>query len=349
MSKTIKNVYDKSLTYHKLFNAYKNACIGKGNKKNVLMYSKDVERNIIKIKSELENSNYKIGSYNTFVIYEPKIRIIKALPFKDRIVQQWYIKEFIKPYILPRFIYDSYACIDGKGTHKAVDRLQYFMNKMKINNNYYVLKCDIRKFFNNIDKDILFHIMKKYISDSKLLLLTSILIFDDNSNKGLAIGNYTSQYFANIYLNELDYFVKYDLKIKYYIRYMDDFVILLDNKEECKFIKNKIEIFLKEKLNLELNNRSIYFPSRLGIDFCGYRIFNDYRLVRKRCIRKINTCIKKWNKLAINKKLDIKKMDLSINSIYGHIKHGNCFRLKKKINYERNEILKKILVNFDIF
>ena len=120
MSKMIKNVYDKSLTYHKLFNAYKNACIGKGNKKNFLIYSKDIERNIIDIKNELENNKYKMGKFNTFVIYEPKIRIIKALPFKDRVVQQWYIHEFIKPYILTRFIYDSYACIAGRGTHKAV-------------------------------------------------------------------------------------------------------------------------------------------------------------------------------------------------------------------------------------
>lgn len=322
----------------------------KGKMKKNLVYYFNLERNIINIYNELYNLSYKCGEYNTFTIYEPKERVIKSLPFKDRVVQQWYIHEFIKPYILPRFIYDSYACIDGKGTHKAVDRLQYFMNKMKNNNeNYYVLKCDIRKFFNHIDKDILFHIVKKYISDKKLLNLTKIIIFDDNKDKSLPIGNYTSQYFANIYLNELDYYVKYDLKIKYYIRYMDDFILLLDTKDECKDIKNKIEIFLKEKLNLELNNRSIYFPSRLGIDFCGYRIFNDYRLVRKRCIKKINTCIIKWNKLADLGLLDIRKMDLSINSIYGHIKHSNCFGLIKMINYERNKILKKILVNFDIF
>lgn len=342
MSKMIKNVYDKSLTYHKLFNAYKNACIGKGNKKNFLIYSKDIERNIIDIKNELENNKYKMGKFNTFVIYEPKIRIIKALPFKDRVVQQWYIHEFIKPYILTRFIYDSYAYIDGRGTHKAVNRLQCFMNKIyRENNNYYVLKCDIKKFFNNIDKNILFQVMKKYISDKKLLNLTKIIIFDDDKDKSLVIGNYTSQYFANIYLNELDYYAKYDLKIKYYIRYMDDFILLLNTKEECKIIKNKIQIFLNDKLKLELNNRSIYFPNRLGIDFCGYRIFNEYRLVRKRCISKINTCIIKWNKLVDIGMLDIRKMDLSINSFYSHLKHCNCYYLKCKINKDRNDILVK--------
>ena len=118
------------------------------------------------------------------------------------------------------------------------------------------------------------------------------------------------------------------------------FILLLDTKEECKFIKNKIEIFLKEKLKLELNNRSIYFPNRLGIDFCGYRVFNDYRLVRKRCIKKINACIIKWNKLADLGLLDIRKMDLSINSIYGHIKHGNCYYLKNRIMEEIENILK---------
>ena len=116
--------------------------------------------------------------------------------------------------------------------------------------------------------------------------------------------------------------------------------MLLDNKEECKDIKNKIEIFLNDKLKLELNIRSVYFPNRLGIDFCGYRIFNDYRLVRKRCIRKINTCIKNWHKLAIIGKLDIKGMNLSINSVYSHIKHSNCYYLKNKIIKEKNEILR---------
>lgn len=344
MSKTIKNVYDKSLTYHKLFNAYKNACIGKGNKKNVLLYSKDVERNIIKIKNELESNNYKIGKYNTFIIYEPKVRIIKALPFKDRVVQQWYIYEFIKPYIVDRFIYDSYACIEGKGTHKVVDRLQYFMNKMNIkNNNYYVLKCDIKKFFNNIDKNILFHILKKYISDKDVIWLTSLFVYDGES-KGLAIGNYTSQYFANIYLNELDYFIKYNLKIRYYIRYLDDFILLFNTKEECKIIKNKIEFFLKDELKLELNNRSIYFPNRLGIDFCGYRIFNNYRLIRKRIKRKINTCINKWMKLVILGCLDIKKMEQSINSYYGYLKHCNSYRYRNIINDKINYI--RFLVEF---
>ena len=180
------------MTYHKLFNAYKNACIGKGNKKNVLLYSKDVERNIIKIKKELESNNYKIGKYNTFIIYEPKVRIIKALPFKDRVVQQWYIREFIKPFIIPRFIYGSYACIDKKGTHKAVKRVQCFMRKMKRDNGYYyILKCDIKKFFDNIDRNILFHIMKKYISDKEVIWLTSLFVYD-GEGKGLAIGNYTS-------------------------------------------------------------------------------------------------------------------------------------------------------------
>ena len=218
------------------------------------------------------------------------------------------------------------------------------MRIMKRDNGYYyILKCDIKQFFDNIDKDILFHIMKKYISDKEVFWLTSLFVYDGES-KGLAIGNYTSQYFANIYLNELDYYVKYDLKIKYYIRYMDDFVILLDNKEECKFIKNKIEIFLKDELNLELNNRSIYFPNRLGIDFCGYRIFNNYRLIRKRIKRKINTCINKWMKLVILGCLDIKKMEQSINSYYGYLNHCNSYRYRNIINDKINYI--RFLVGF---
>ena len=329
MSKTLNNQFDKCLTYKKLYQAYKRASLGKGNKKKVLVYSKDLERNLIELKKELENNTYKVSEYNSFVIYEPKVRIIKALPFKDRVVQQWYIKEFIISNILPKFIYDSYACLDNKGTHKAVNRVQYFMREMKREyGKYYILKCDIKKFFNNIDRDILYKIINKHIIDKKVLNLTKILIFDDDKKKSLPIGNYCSQYFSNIYLNEFDYFIKYKLKIKYYVRLADDFVILLENKEECKKILNEIIIFLDKELKLELNNRTKYFSNTLGVDFCGYRIFETHKIIRKRIKKNIRKKISKWNELAENKKLDVKKMDISLNSYFGHIQHSNSYKMK---------------------
>lgn len=332
MPKTIKKCFDEKLTYINLYNAYYRICKNKRNKKNILKYDVDLETNINNLLYELKNGLYKPGKYNVFTIYEPKERLIKSLPLKDRIVHQWYIEEFIKPYIVPRFIYDSYSCISNKGSHKGVDRLQKYMRKYHLKNeDYYVLKCDISKYFFNIDKNILFNIMKKYITDKKLLNLTKIIIFDDGENVSIPIGNYTSQYFANIYLNELDKFVKEELKIKYYIRYMDDFVCLLDNKQECKEVMKKIEEFLKVKLHLTLNKKSKYFHNKFGIDFLGYRIFNDYRLLRKNSIKKMNRKIRKWNSEYELEILNKKKVELSFNSWLAHIKHCDSFRLRRKM------------------
>ena len=288
MSKTIKKCFDNKLTYINLYNAYYRICKNKRNKSYILKYEIDLETNLTNLLNDLKNNNYKPGKYHEFIIFEPKKRLIKALPFRDRIVHQWYIEEFIKPYIIPRFINDSYSCIENKGSHKGIKKLQKYMRSYyQKNKDYYVLKCDISNFFYNVDKNILFNILKKYISDKKLLNLTKIIIFDDQEEIGIPIGNYTSQYFANIYLNELDYYIKEELKVKYYIRYMDDFVLLLDNKEECKRIKKLIENFLNDKLHLQLNKKSKYFHNSFGIDFLGYRAFNDYLLLRKNSKRKI--------------------------------------------------------------
>lgn len=329
MPKTIRNLYDKKLTFENLLKANDRAKKNKTNKYEVLYFNYNLEKNITNIFKQLHNTTYKIGKYYTFIIYEPKERIIKSLPYKDRLVQQWYIEEFIKPYIVPRLINDTYSCIKDRGTHKAVYKLQYYMRLMnKTNPNYYVLKCDIHKFFYSINKDILFDIMKKYINDKKLLFLTRMFIYDNESIIGIPIGNYTSQYYANIYLNELDKYIKYDLNIKYYIRYMDDFILLLNTKEECKIVKNNINDYIINNLKLTLNPKSNYYPNKLGIDFCGYRIFNTHILLRKRSIKKIKQIINMWHR----NKTDIKQVHDSYTSWLAHAKHASSYNLLNKIN-----------------
>ena len=274
------------------------------------------------IVNSIKNNKYKIGEYHEFIVYEPKERIIKSLPFKDRIVHQWYVEEFIIPYIVPKFIKDTYACIRNRGTHKALYTTQRYMKIMKRKyQNYYILKCDIRKYFYSIDKHILYKIICKYFKDKALLDFTQKLIFDSEEIIGIPIGNYTSQYFANIYLNELDHFVKETLRIKYYVRYMDDFVILTKDREEAKEIFLKISNFLNEFLSLELNKKSKYYPSALGVDFCGYKIFETHVLLRKRSKKDIRKKIKRWNKM---KHLN-KSVQLSWNSWLAHSSHANSY------------------------
>lgn len=331
MSKSIKKVFYEKITFEKLLQAHNRAKKGKTFKEEILKFEVDLETNIINIINEIKNGSYKIGNYKTFIIYEPKERIIKSLPYKDRIVHQWYVEEFIKPYFLPRFINDTYACIPNRGTHKAIYKLQKYMRIMKRNfNDYYILKCDIKKYFYSIDKNILLNILKKYIKDNDLIDFSKILIYD-GEEAGIPIGNYTSQFFANIYLNELDQYVKHILKVHYYLRFMDDFILLVKDKEEAKILLNKISIFINNELKLELNNKTRYYTNKMGVDFCGYRIFETHILLRKNSKKKIKKNIKKWNKLYENDLLDIKKVRLQFNSWVNHSRHTNTYNLRLKL------------------
>lgn len=331
MPKTIKICFDEKLNFINLYNAFYRICKENRKKTYILKAEMDIETIICNLEMTLRNGTYRPGKYHVFTIHEPKERIIKALPFQDRIVHQWYIEEFIKPYYLKRFIKDSYACIEGRGAHLAVKNLQKYMRKMEYKNkNYYVLKCDIKKYFYNINRDILYKILEKSISDKKLLSLTKIILYDEDE-KGIPIGNYTSQFFANIYLNELDKYIKYVLRVKYYVRYMDDFVLLLNTKEECRRMVGLLDNYLKNNLDLELNSKTRYFPGYQGISFCGYRVFSTHILVRgsnkNRMKRKINT----WNKLYLENSLDMNYVYFSYNSWLGHISHTNGYNLKNKM------------------
>ncbi|HOO67814.1 MAG TPA: reverse transcriptase domain-containing protein [Bacilli bacterium] len=342
MSKTIKNSFNKNLTYEKMLKAYERALKNKASKKDVLKFNVDLETNLWNIINELKKGTYKMGKYKTFKIYEPKERLIKSLPFKDRIVQQWYIYEFIKPYFMKRFIIDTFACIDNRGTHSAVNRVQEYMRYMqKEYKKYYILKCDIKGFFYNIDKNILFKIMLDVIIDRKLLNLTKLFIFDEEE-KGIPIGNYTSQYFANIYLNILDHYVKEKLKIKYYVRYMDDFIIFTDTKEKALNVMKAIKSFLNKKLKLELNKKSKYYPNKLGINFCGYIVYETHKLLRKGSKIQIKKRIKVWNKLSNKNMLNEHRMLLEWNSFMAHASHANSYKFISKIynKIDRNDFLK---------
>lgn len=236
MSKSIKNCFYKKLIFESLLRSHDRAKKNKTNRYELLRFSVDIETNIVGIMNSLKDGSYRPGKYKVFTIYEPKERVIKCLPYRDRIVQQWYIYEFIKPYIIPRII---------------------------------------------------------IVSDKKLLWLTKIFIYDDEIDKCIPIGNYTSQYFANIYLSILDRYVKEVLKVMYYVRYMDDMVILLSTKEKFRIVMGKIKKFLINELKLELNSKSRYYPSEMGVNFCGYRIYDGYRLIRNGSKRKIKKRIKK--------------------------------------------------------
>ncbi len=333
MPKSIKLKLRDRLELKYFYDAYLRARRHKKIKREILIFDMDAETNLINLIESIKNNTYHLGEYRKFIVYEPKKREILSLPYIDRIVHQWYIGEFIKPYIVKRFIKDTYACLNNRGTHRASRVVQKYMRKMKIKyGNYYVIKCDISKFFYSVDLDILFSIMKRIIKDKELIDFTYKMIYENSSSKvGIPIGNYTSQYFANIYLNELDKYIKHDLKIKYYVRYMDDFILLVENKEKAKEVFTKIGDFLDKRLKLKLNPKSRYYPSKLGIDFCGFKIFEEYRLIRKRSVKKIKKNINKWNKLVLDGTLDRHKRLIQWNAFLNHSSHGNSFHLQNKL------------------
>jgi len=324
--KTFKNLYEKVCSYENLYGAYLRARRGKGKSEDVLDFTYNLESELMNLRYELINGIYKTGDYRHFIIFEPKERKISALSFRDRVVHHA-ICSVIGPIFERKFIFDSYACREKKGTHAGVLRLQKFIGK--VSRDAYVLKCDISKYFFSVNCEVLKKIIRKKIADEKLLCLLDNVV--DSSESGIPIGNLTSQLFANIYLNELDEFVKYELREKYYVRYMDDFLILNESKKILHKIKDKIELFLSS-IKLKFHPKKVnIFPVRLGVDFLGYRTFRDYRLIRKstvkRFIRNVNRKIKRHNLDLIS----FDKLLESFNSWEAYMVRGKSYKLRSSL------------------
>lgn len=308
MPKTIRNKFDKILSYESLMQAHKLSRKGKGYRKEIILFNLKQEEYIMWLYEKLKSGTYKHSGYSIFYVTEPKLRKIEKSKYIDRIVHRWVVDNFLETYFVPTFINTSYACLKKRGMHKACLDVQNTMKHLsRIWKDYYILKMDVRKYFQNIDKDILYRILNRKIQDSKLLWLLKEIIYSNEGKKGLAIGNYTSQMFANIYLNEVDQFIKNKLHCKYYFRYLDDSICMFKTKEEAKLTLIKIKEFLNENLELELNEKTQIFKSKQGVNFCGYKI-NEYRLkIRDRGKRKLKKKVKKLKyKIRICKKYTIK-------------------------------------------
>ncbi|MDP2928482.1 MAG: reverse transcriptase/maturase family protein [Candidatus Omnitrophota bacterium] len=298
----------------------------KRNTINALKFEINAEENILKLENELKSKIYRPSRSILFAARNPKLREIFAADFRDRVVHHILV-DYLERIWERIFIHDSYACRKGKGTHAAVMRLQSFLQKASKNGSAraYYLQLDIKDFFTSIDKGILFKTLQKKIRDKEALWLTEKIIFWDctrsfilrdregvlknipphksifgkDNKRGLPIGNLTSQFFANVYLNELDQFVKHTLKARFYIRYVDDFVLLSDNINTLIKWRQDIETFLAEKLLLRLHpNRRKLQPISNGIDFLGYIIRRDYILVRRRVINNLKSRLRRFARMA---------------------------------------------------
>jgi RNA-directed DNA polymerase len=310
--KNYKNLYSKIYDKKNLILAWKKARKGKTKRKDVIEFEKDLRKNILKLHHELQEESYSPKPLENFILRDPKTRKISKSDFRDRIVHHA-LCNIIEPIFEKVFIYDSCANRTGKGNLFAIKRFEKFQRRVSNNGKQngwfsinqiqgYCLKCDIKHYFQEINHEILLEIVKIKIKDEKAINLIIKILKNSNYQKGMPLGNLTSQFFANVYLNELDYFVKHKLKIKYYIRYVDDFVILHKNKDQLEKWKLDIDKFLRENLQIELHSQKsrIILLSR-GVDFVGFRNFYYFRLLRKRSIRKMKNQIRTFNDGLIEK------------------------------------------------
>lgn len=334
MPKTIRNIYDDAVSFEKLLKSYKKARRGKREKKEVILFELNLESEILRLEKELKLGKYKPGSYKSFKVYEPKERVIMAASYRDRVVHQWYVENFIETYFVPQFIETSYAGIKGRGMHKASKDVQRAMRIAKNKwNEYYILKMDVTKYFQNIDKRILWDIIKRKIKDKKLLWLTKVILMSTEGMTGLPLGNYTSQMFANIYLNELDQYAKHILKCKYYFRYMDDVIIICENKTIAQNNLKMLSRYVKANLKLTFNSKTKIFKNTQGVNFCGYKI-NEYRLkIRNQSKYRMKRKLKLYTKQLKSGKITLPEIRRSIAGWTGYVKHADTFNLMKSMFY----------------
>lgn len=332
MAKTIKYMFDKCLTFDKLMLAHKNSRKGKGYRQEIILFNMKQEEYIMWLKEQLENDLYVHGGYTVFYITEPKLRKVEKARYIDRIVHRWVVDSFLKPVFVPQFINTSYACLDDKGMHKACLDLQNAMKHCKRTwNEYYILKMDVAKCFENIDKEVLYGVISKKIKDKKILKLIKQILYVQSNQKSIEIGNYTSQMFANIYLNEIDQYAKHELKAKYYFRYLDDTVILVKTKEEAQYMLEKITGFLQENLKMKLNSKTQIIKSTNGVNFCGYKT-NEYRLkLRDRGKRKLKLKIKKLKGEVIEGKITGREAVQYLAGHMGYVKYADVNNLLSKL------------------
>ena len=275
--------------------------------------------NIIALYDDLVNFTYRHSGYEAFNITDPKPRNIHKASVRDRLLHHAIYRQ-LYPFFDRTFTADSFSCRNNKGTHKAINRFRRMAYQVGKNNTktVWILKCDIKKFFANINHDVLKDILASYISDKNILWLLNRVIdsFETTSRTGLPLGNLTSQLFVNVYMNEFDQFVKHKLKQKNYIRYADDFVFLSENKQSLLDIIKPVKEFLGKKLLLQIHPNKISISTHVsGVDYLGYVNFPHHRVVRTKTKKRILRLVSSKN----------------LPSYYGVLKHCNSFKLRQEI------------------
>lgn len=346
--RTSKNLFPRCTAFGNLYRAFVEASHGKRYQPEVQRFEYHLEERLWEIKRELEAETYLWGGYRAFRIYDPKQRVIRAAPFRDRVVHHA-LYRVLAPIIERAYIPDTYACLVGRGSLAAVRRYEEYLRQQR--GTGYVLKADVKQYFPSVDHAVLRRLLRRKISDEPLLRLLDRLVEsgDEGGGKGMPIGNLTSQLFANLYLDPLDHFVKEDLQRRAYIRYMDDVVILGEEKAELWDVLRAVERFLQERLRLSLQpQRTSVIPVAAGVDFLGYVVYpNGYKRVRRRNVVNVRRRLVRLEAGHARGEIPFAHARQSIASWLGLAKHASAFRLSRSLflAHDVRHIGKRLLLN----
>jgi len=342
--KTYKNLYPFIISIENLLLAARKAAKGKRYKTNTARFHVELEKEIIRLHDELKNKQYQPGPYREFYICEPKMRMISAAPYRDRVVHHA-LCNIIQPLFERSFIDDSYANRIGKGTHRAVLRYQEYAGRYK-----YVLKGDVKKYFASIDHEILKMKIRKKIADGDTLWLTDRIIDCSNlqepvfeyfpgdtlfspfeKKRGLPLGNLTSQFFANIYLDSMDHYIKETLCCGAYVRYVDDWVIFGDDKSVLNRIRGQIKKYLEGlRLSMHENKSRVHRVSE-GLCFLGHRIFPEYRRLKRENVVRFRKRMRKMQRLYEEGRMSWQDVNNSIQSWNAHAAFSRTWHLRSRL------------------
>ncbi len=338
-----KHLFEQFCTLENLFAASREALRGKRCKPGVARYFAEQEKEVVALAEALRAGSYRHGPYRYFTIHEPKERIVAAAPFRDRVLHHAIVR-IIEPFFEGRFIDDSFACRKGKGTHAALRRAADFARRYR-----YALKCDVTKYFPSIDHLMLLRLLRRVVGDEGLMRVIEEVLGSHRDGierewagddllsvtlrpRGLPIGNLTSQFFANVYLNEVDQFVKHTLRVRGYVRYVDDFILFGDDRGRLRECGSAVREKLAE-LRLRINpDKYRLLPTRLGVDFVGFVSFSDgRRKVRATNVRAFQVRLRRQLWRARRGRVPLAKVGESVRSWVAHAAHAQSWRLRRDV------------------
>lgn len=332
--KTFRNLFQRLCSFENLQLAFQKAKKRKAKKAYVQAFEKNLANELYALQWELLTGIYSPAPLKTFTVRDPKTRKISSSHFRDRVVHHA-ICNVIEPIFEPRFIYDTFANRKGKGTSGTLERADQFIRKV---GNGYALKADIRHYFDTVDHAVLLSILGRRIKDPQLMHLIQVVLENhrtETPGKGMPLGNLTSQFFANVYLAELDRYIKHVLRAKFYLRYVDDFVIFSKDRNELAAWKGEIATYLHNYLKLALHpDKTKILPIRSGVQLVGFRVFRHHKLIKRSNLRRFRIRLNRLKEDVAAGELTKEGLQARIAGWEGYAKMGDTFALREQVRGE---------------